>query len=136
VEGVRDGILEGGPEKVVIARSVGLEFAAQVRHSEVLEHLSAEQQESYLFGLENGDGFFFGATPERLVKMEDGKGLTACVAGSIRRGKTVEEDRLLGESLLKDPKNREENQFEVQMIWDGFRRSCSEVRIPARTRLR
>ncbi|SEJ34909.1 isochorismate synthase [Bhargavaea ginsengi] len=135
VEGVRDGILEGGPEKVVIARSIGLEFAAPVRHSEVLEHLSAEQQESYLFGLENGDGFFFGATPERLVKMEDGKGLTACVAGSIRRGKTVEEDRLLGEGLLKDPKNREEHQYVVQMIGDVFRSFCSDVRIPAGPRL-
>ncbi|MCW1928598.1 isochorismate synthase [Bhargavaea beijingensis] len=135
VEGVRDGIREGGPEKVVIARSVGLEFKTRVRHSEVLEHLAAEQQESYLFGLENGGDFFFGATPERLVKMEDGRSLTACVAGSIRRGKTAEEDRMLGEGLLKDPKNREEHQFVVEMIGDVFRSFCSDIHIPAGPRL-
>lgn len=135
VEGVRDGICAGGPEKVVIARSVGLDFEVPVRHSEVLEHLAAEQQESYLFGLENGESFFFGATPERLVKIEGGRSLTACVAGSIRRGKTAEEDRMLGEGLLKDPKNREEHQFVVRMIGDVFRSFCSEVRIPAGPRL-
>ncbi|MFC7364431.1 MULTISPECIES: isochorismate synthase [Bhargavaea] len=135
VEGVRDGICAGGPEKVVIARSVGLDFEVPVRHSEVLEHLAAEQQESYLFGLENSESFFFGATPERLVKIEGGRSLTACVAGSIRRGKTAEEDRMLGEGLLKDLKNREEHQFVVRMIGDVFRSFCSEVRIPAGPRL-
>ncbi|SIT85827.1 isochorismate synthase [Edaphobacillus lindanitolerans] len=128
-------IRAGEAEKVVIARSVQLAFDEAATPSSILENLSAEQQESYLFGLESGSKLFFGATPERLVEIRDGQALTACVAGSIRRGKTASEDRELGEGLLHDPKNRSEHQYVVSMIGDVFRSFCEEVRIPAGPRL-
>ena len=44
---------------------------------------SKEQPESYLFGLEKEDKMFFGATPERLVKVEKGKVQSSGIAGSV-----------------------------------------------------
>ncbi|MET3575308.1 isochorismate synthase MenF [Bhargavaea ullalensis] len=135
VGSVTGKIRAGEAEKVVIARSVELLFKDPVTPAAVLENLSSEQQESYLFGLERDGKLFLGATPERLVDLHDGHARTACVAGSIGRGKSAAEDRRLGEALLKDAKNRSEHQYVVSMIGDVFREFCSDVKIPAGPRL-
>lgn len=74
-------------DKVVIARSLALQFKEQVTSPQVLAQIIHEQPESYLFGLEWQDLLFFGASPERLVKVENGRAYSSCVAGSIQRGK-------------------------------------------------
>lgn len=83
-----------------------------------------------MFGLEAEEQFFFGATPERLVKVESQKALSTCLAGSTPRGKTVEKDAELGEALLKDPKNRAEHQYVVKMISEVFEDYCSGTVVP------
>lgn len=128
-------IKEGQAEKVVIARSVKLHFSEAVEGITALHYISNEQQESYHFGLQMGEQLFFGATPERLIEVKEGQANSACVAGSIKRGKSAQEDRTLGEALLNDQKNREEHQYVVQMISDVFQEFCSEVRIPKVPRL-
>jgi len=122
-------------DKVVIARSLALQFKEQVSSPQVLSQIIHEQPESYLFGLERQDLLFFGASPERLVKVENGRAFSSCIAGSIKRGKTAEEDEAYGQSLLNDPKNGGEHQYVVDMIADTFRRNCVDMRIPDRPRL-
>ena len=117
-------------EKVVIARALELEFADNLSPSSALYQVSNEQPESFLFGLEAEEQFFFGATPERLVKVESQKALSTCLAGSTPRGKTVEKDAELGEALLKDPKNRAEHQYVVKMISEVFEDYCSGTVVP------
>jgi len=122
-------------DKVVIARSLALQFKEQVSSPQVLSQIIHEQPESYLFGLERQDLLFFGASPERLVKVENGRAFSSCIAGSIKRGKTAEEDEAYGQSLLNDPKNGGEHQYVVDMIADTFRRNCVDMRIPDSPRL-
>ena len=55
-----------------------------------------------------------------LVKVENRKALSTCLAGSIKRGQTATEDQQLGNELLQDSKNREEHQYVVDMITDVF----------------
>jgi len=121
--------------KVVIARSLALQFKEQVTSPQVLAQIIDEQPESYLFGLEWHDLLFFGASPERLVKVESGRAYSSCVAGSIQRGKTPEEDEAYGQSLLNDPKNGGEHQYVVDMIAETFRKNCVEMKIPDGPRL-
>lgn len=121
--------------KVVIARSLALQFKEQVTSPQVLAQIIDEQPESYLFGLEWHELLFFGASPERLVKVENGRAYSSCVAGSIQRGKTPEEDEAYGQSLLNDPKNGGEHQYVVDMIADTFRKNCVEMKIPDGPRL-
>lgn len=121
--------------KVVIARSLALQFKEQVTSPQVLAQIIDEQPESYLFGLEWHDLLFFGASPERLVKVENGRAYSSCVAGSIQRGKTPEEDEAYGQSLLNDPKNGGEHQYVVDMIAETFRKNCVEMKIPDGPRL-
>ncbi|EON71647.1 isochorismate synthase [Lysinibacillus sphaericus] len=121
--------------KVVIARSLALQFKEQVASPQILSQIINEQPESYLFGLERHELLFFGASPERLVKVKNGHAYSSCVAGSIKRGKTADEDETYGQSLLNDPKNGGEHHYVVDMIADIFRKNCINVKIPDGPRL-
>ncbi|MFJ7936348.1 isochorismate synthase MenF [Sporosarcina sp. NPDC096371] len=128
-------INNGEAEKVVIARSVQLHFDEEVPAVTALHHISNEQQESYHFGLQKDGQLFFGATPERLIEISDGRAYSACVAGSIKRGKSAGEDRELGEELLEDRKNREEHQYVVHMISQVFQSFCTDIIMPKSPKL-
>lgn len=135
IDQVTSRIKEKEAEKVVIARSLALQFKERVASPQVLSQVVNEQPESYLFGLERNHLLFFGASPERLVKVENGRAFSSCVAGSIKRGKTAEEDTTLGQSLLNDRKNGGEHQYVVDMIAETFRKNCTDLKIPTGPRL-
>ncbi|WP_342558729.1 isochorismate synthase [Metasolibacillus sp. FSL K6-0083] len=122
-------------DKVVIARSLALQFEEAVSSPQILSHVVNEQPESYLFGIERTDMLFFGASPERLVKVENGRAYSSCIAGSIKRGTTAEEDEALGQSLLQDSKNRGEHHYVVEMITETFEKNCTTVKVPQQPKL-
>lgn len=122
-------------QKVVIARPLALTFAKHIEAEQALAQIVEEQPSSYLFGLEHEELFFFGASPERLVKVDEHKAYSSCVAGSIKRGATVEQDEQLGASLLADTKNLEEHQYVVDMIAKTFQQSCQNVTFPNKPQL-
>ncbi|WP_252503899.1 isochorismate synthase MenF [Sporosarcina sp. Marseille-Q4943] len=135
VENATESIRKGRADKVVIARALELQFEHDIDSVKALHSITNEQQESYHFGLQKGKSLFFGATPERLIEIKNGKAYSACVAGSIRRGKSAQEDRKFGDELLGDRKNREEHQYVVSMISNVFHKYCNEVLIPKTPKL-
>ena len=135
IQKVTELIKAGQAEKVVIARAMKLKFEQHLPSSSALYQVSKEQPESFLFGLEAEKQFFFGATPERLVKVENRQALSTCLAGSIPRGKTVEQDTELGNELLNDRKNRSEHQYVVNMISQVFQGHCADMYIPKQPKL-
>ncbi|MEJ9282062.1 MULTISPECIES: isochorismate synthase [Ureibacillus] len=135
VENVTHLIQKNEADKVVIARSLELDFKDALTSPQIIYQIMNEQPESYLFGLERKNLLFFGATPERLVKVKNQYAYSACVAGSIKRGKTAEEDKLLGEQLLSDSKNLKEHQYVVDMIENIFSKHCEEYKVPKRPKL-
>ncbi|MGO1058742.1 isochorismate synthase [Planococcus sp. FY231025] len=135
IQKVTDVIKAKQAEKVVISRALKLDFAKPLSAASALYQASEEQPESFLFGLEAGNQFFFGATPERLVKVKDRQALSTCLAGSIPRGWTVERDTQLGEELLSDKKNRSEHQYVVSMISKVFGAHSTQVSVPKTPKL-
>lgn len=135
VEDVTKRIREDEVQKVVIARSLKLTFNDNFSPATAIYNASMEQPESYLFGLENGEKMFVGATPERLVKVENNKALSAGLAGSIRRGSNSLEDKELGDSLLTDSKNLGEHKYVVEMIKKVFMQYCEDINVPTRPKL-
>ncbi len=135
IQQVTDCIKAGDAQKVVIARSLALQFEEKVASPQILSHVIHEQPESYLFGLEHDDMLFFGASPERLVKVEEGQAFSSCIAGSIRRGQTSDEDKQLGQALLNDEKNRGEHHYVVEMISETFKKNCLNVKFPKQPKL-
>ncbi|MDW0110177.1 isochorismate synthase [Sporosarcina aquimarina] len=135
VEQITKKIQNGEAEKVVIARKLALQFEQPISPAAALHSVSNEQRDSYNFGLENGTQFFFGATPERLIEIKDGQAFSACVAGSIKRGSTAEQDKQFGDELLDDKKNREEHQYVVDMITGVFDSLCASYTTATRPKL-
>lgn len=117
-------------EKIVLAREMQLQFERDVNIAQVLKTLYETQPDSYLFAFESEGDCFVGATPERLVKLEKNKLLSACLAGTAPRGKTKKEDEQIGQGLLNDKKNRDEHHFVVEMIRDALEKTCVDVQMP------
>ncbi|RFU66307.1 isochorismate synthase [Peribacillus glennii] len=117
-------------QKLVLAREMRLVFKDPVYSEQVLENLSREQKESFIFSLEVGSDCFVGASPERLIKKTGSEMFSTCLAGSIARGKDKQEDDMLGNTLLHDQKNLIEHQYVVSMIEQAIKSVCHSVDIP------
>lgn len=124
-------IKKGDIEKVVLARELRAAFDQNVSNEYVLQRLMDEQPTSYVFAFESGDDCFIGASPERLVKRENTEVFSTCLAGSIPRGKTKEEDERLGRDLLHDQKNLIEHEVVVHMIKEAMKESCETIDAPS-----
>ena len=71
------------------------------------------------------DGFdIVGASPEMMVRVEDGIVQTVPIAGTRPRGTTTEEDRELEQQLLADPKERAEHVMLVDLGRNDLGRVC------------
>lgn len=69
-------------------------------------HLRTVNPSPYLFYIEC-DGFqIVGASPEVLVKSESGRIITHPIAGTVKRGKTVQMDEALADELRSSLKDR------------------------------
>jgi menaquinone-specific isochorismate synthase len=130
VEETAQQIQQGLIEKLVLAREVRVHAEQLLSVESILYRLYQQQPQSYLFAFESKNDCFLGASPERLVKREGDLFLSTCLAGSIRRGTTPEEDIYLGAELLNDEKNRHEHQLVVNMIKEAMTAVCEDVYAP------
>lgn len=69
----------------------------------------------YMFYFSSDDIEIAGASPETLVKLEDGRLYTYPLAGTRPRGKTEQEDQALEQELLADEKERAEHNMLVDL---------------------
>ena len=87
----------------------------------------------YMFFLNFGEELnLIGASPEVMVRLEDGKAMVRPIAGTRPRGTTEEEDVRLAEELLADPKERAEHVMLVDLGRNDLGRVCDygTVRVP------
>lgn len=117
-------------KKIVMAREMRLQLDRPAPIAYLLQQLLATQDNSYIFAFEEGDNCFLGATPERLIKIEDHQLLSTCMAGTAPRGTTKTEDEQLANELLKDEKNLEEHLYVVEMIRGILEQYCTNIQIP------
>jgi len=130
VAGAAAAIRGGAMQKVVLAREIRLQAESAFDIDAALERLLVAYPTCYVFAVGQGEHTFLGATPERLVRFEEGELRAACLAGSERRGTTAEEDRQLGAALLASAKNREEHAIVVRALCDGLSSLCDELTVP------
>lgn len=135
VDDVVEDLKTGPLKKVVLARELRLIFDNQVKADVILDNLYNQQRDSFIFVFESNGDCFIGATPERLVKKQGKNVFSTCLAGSIRRGKTEDEDKILGQTLLNDKKNLIEHGFVVEMIKEALEESCEEIILPDKPQL-
>ncbi|MBM3216524.1 anthranilate synthase component I [Candidatus Poribacteria bacterium] len=87
----------------------------------------------YMYFLNLGDLQIAGASPEMLVRVEDGVVETRPIAGTRRRGASSQEDDELAAELLADPKERAEHVMLVDLGRNDLGRVCEagSVHVPA-----
>jgi len=78
----------------------------------------------YMFYLKFGKTSFVGASPEIMVRSEDGLAEVRPIAGTRKRGKNEKEDNALAKELLKDPKERAEHIMLVDLGRNDIGRVC------------
>jgi len=76
---------------------------------EVYRALRTINPSPYMYYLEMGDAQIVGASPEMLVRVEDGLVETHPIAGTRRRGRDFEDERRMEEELRTDDKERAEH---------------------------
>lgn len=87
-------------------------------------HLRRVNPSPYMFYLDCGDLQVVGASPETLCKVEKNKVYNHAIAGTVRRGKTPEEDERLGNELLNSAKDRAEHIMLVDLARNDVNRVC------------
>jgi anthranilate synthase component 1 len=95
--------------------------------------LRALNPSPYMFFLDFGDGLaLIGASPEMMVRLEDGVATVRPIAGTRPRGNTEAEDEALADELLADEKERAEHVMLVDLGRNDLGRVCDygSVHVP------
>jgi isochorismate synthase len=131
-----NAIAAGEAEKVVLARRVELRSDGPFDIALALERLRQRYPNCTIFAVRRGDSCFLGATPEMLVRLDNGVVRTDCLAGSARRGATDTEDEAIGRALLADDKERREHAMVVRGLVDSLHAVCVAIDAPSTPSLR
>ncbi|MYD37964.1 MAG: anthranilate synthase component I [Chloroflexi bacterium] len=119
----KDYIRDGDAFQIVLAQRFSRETDASPL--QIYRALRATNPSPYMFLLEFNDELtLVGASPEMLVRLEDGIAYNRPLAGTRRRGKDEAEDLALEAELLSDPKERAEHVMLVDLGRNDLGRVC------------
>ena len=91
---------------------------------EIYRALRMVNPSPYMYYLKLEEFDIVGASPEMMVRVEDGIVQTVPIAGTRPRGTTAEEDQELEQQLLSDPKERAEHVMLVDLGRNDLGRVC------------
>ncbi len=130
VDRAKEYIAAGDVIQVVLSQC----FKTPLRHDpfDLYRALRSINPSPYMFYLDQGDLKLVGASPEILVRLEEGRITYRPIAGTRHRGATEAEDRELETELLADPKERAEHLMLVDLGRNDVGRvaKIGSVRVP------
>lgn len=116
VESILQHINTGQVNKVVIARMIEYSLNRLPDFKHFANRLKQEYPSSYIFIHKQKSSIFFGASPEKLFKINRNQIETEALAGTVKRGETFQEDELLSKIFSDDRKELAEHQSVVNYI--------------------
>ncbi len=117
-----DSIACGELSKIVIAHTTEIRSAVPFDVIKSLANLRSLHPDCYIFATSNGKGQnFVGASPERLLSVQNQQLVTDALAGSSPRGANNTEDLHLGNLLLKNRKEKREHHAVRDFIMERLR---------------
>ena len=122
VEKAKRYIVEGDIFQIVLSNRLEAPFEGSLL--DTYRMLRTINPSPYMFYLSGTDVEVAGASPETLVRLENGVVHTFPLAGTRPRGKTEEEDRRLEEELLSDEKELAEHNMLVDLGRNDLGRIC------------
>ncbi len=117
-----DSIAVDELSKIVIAHTTDIQSAAPFQVIKSLNNLRSLHPDCYIFATSNGRGqHFIGASPERLISVQNQQLVTDALAGSAPRGANNTEDLHLANLLLKNRKEKREHKAVSDFIMQRLR---------------
>lgn len=113
VEAAKNYIYEGDIFQVVLSQRWSAK--SDIDPFSVYRKLRRVNPSPYMFYFNLGDYNIVGSSPEMLVEMKNGRIANCPIAGTRKRGRNGEEDRILAADLLADPKERAEHTMLVDL---------------------
>lgn len=108
--------------KIVIAHTTDIQSTAPFQVVESLNNLRQLHPDCYIFSTSNGKGQnFIGASPERLISVQNKQLVTDALAGSAPRGTNNTEDLHLASLLLKNRKEKREHKAVSDFMLERLR---------------
>ena len=95
----------------------------------IYRHLRTVNPSPYLFYIDCKDFQIVGASPELLVKEEAGRIITHPIAGTVKRGKSPQEDERLANELRSSLKDRAEHVMLVDLARNDINRVCDPLSV-------
>jgi anthranilate synthase component 1 len=98
-----------------VVLSQRFQLPADIEPLNVYRYLRISNPSPYMYFLKFDDYCLVGASPEMLLRYENGMIETCPIAGTRKRGNTAEEDQQLEKELLADPKELAEHAMLVDL---------------------
>ncbi|HUG40552.1 MAG TPA: anthranilate synthase component I [Longimicrobiales bacterium] len=130
VRRIQEYIAAGDAFQVVLSQR--LEVPLRARPFDLYRALRSVNPSPYMYYLELDGVVLAGASPEVLVRVEDGEVTVRPIAGTRPRGSSEAEDRALAAELMADPKERSEHLMLVDLGRNDVGRVAEygSVRVP------
>ncbi|KAA2241762.1 anthranilate synthase component I family protein [Chitinophaga agrisoli] len=127
VEKGKQHCFRGDVFQVVLSRA----FRQQYNGDEfnVYRALRSINPSPYLFYFDYGDYKLMGSSPEAQLVIKDNKAIIHPIAGTFRRTGDDEQDKLLADKLLLDPKENAEHVMLVDLARNDLSRHASDVHV-------
>ena len=113
VEAAKEYIRAGDIFQVVLSKRFDFELDADP--FDVYRVLRQINPSPYMYFIRRPELTLVGCSPEPLVQVNDGRVVSRPIAGTRRRGRTDEHDRLMAAELAEDPKERAEHVMLVDL---------------------
>lgn len=134
-------IQSGALDKVVLARSVTVDFNSPIDIDAVYARLCARNGSAYVYRIDLPDSLdqtssvLLGASPELVLSSDKGKIRSTPLAGSIPRAANALADEEVARALLKSKKDLAEHSLVVQAVGETFRQFADMVDVPSEPQL-
>ncbi|MGN6752601.1 MAG: isochorismate synthase [Intrasporangium sp.] len=116
----------GEVDKVVLARDLVVTSTDPIAPRWLLRRLAEDYENTWVFAV----GGLVGATPELLVRRDQGLVTSRVLAGTIRRTGDDAKDLALAASLARSSKDLEEHEYAVRSVADALAPHCSSMNVP------
>ncbi len=127
VEKALTEIESGKIEKVVLAKDLVMPISSAPDLGKPLRRLHARYPDCWTYKIGN----VFGASPELLLKAEDGQVSARVLAGTAGRGTDPDVDKAIADGLAHSLKNKHEHLYAVQSLVNELKPFCESVEFDA-----
>ena len=121
VADVLDEIAHEKLSKLVLARRMQAQAESPFQIAAILHRLRNDHPAATTFAVRRGTACFLGASPERLVSLQDGVVRTTAIAGTAARTNDT------GATFAHDPKERREHAYVVEAIREALAPLCRDL---------